>query len=258
MDHNQAVELQLAVKYVLGELPPVQRDEYEDHYIDCPDCAKDVYAVASLTDTVREVFSQEARKRAPAPVRERGGWFAWLKPAFAAPAFAVLVLFVVYQNAVTIPEAKRTADKQVTVYNATRAADKQVMVQNAIPQNSVMVVASTFPLHALNGRRGSVLEAKGEDKIEIRPEESVALLLNFTPDRVFDGYIGRLMDSAGKEVFPVTVPGSSTNKRVQLAIPAGVLKPGAYSLVFAGDPGAKGRGEGGEVLRYSFSVAFLQ
>ena len=245
MDCKQAEDLQLAVKYVLGELPPVQRDEYEDHYIDCPECAKDVYAAAAFTDTAREVFRQEGQSEAPGPVWERAGWLAWLKPAFAVPALAALLIVVAYQNMVTIPRAKRTAVTEATVPNV-RLPD------------SVIVAGSTFSLHALNGRRGDDGGAKEGDKIEVRPEESVALQLNFTPDRVFDSYMGRLMDSSGKEVFSVKFPGSSTNKRVQLAISAGTLKPGTYSLVFAGDPGAKGRGEGAEVLRYSFSVAFRQ
>src|SRR5215467_10542011 len=109
MDCKQAEDLQLAVKYVLGELSPVQRDEYEDHYIDCPECAKDVYAAAALTDTAREVFRQEERNEAPAPVRDgaqdraRGGWLAWLRPVVVAPAFAVLLLAVGYQGLVSVP-----------------------------------------------------------------------------------------------------------------------------------------------------------
>src|SRR5215472_5329810 len=106
MDHKQAVELQLAVKYVLGELPPVQRDEYEDHYIDCPDCAKDVYAAAAFTDTAREVFRQEGRSEAPVKVRERGAWFAWLRPALAVPAMLILLAIVGYQNLITLPRLK--------------------------------------------------------------------------------------------------------------------------------------------------------
>src|SRR5215472_16800869 len=108
MDHKQAEELQLAEKYVLGELPPVQRDEYEDHYIDCPECAKDVYALAAFTDTAREVFRQEARGEAPESTR--GGWpTAWLRPAFAVPAFAMLLIAFGYQSLVAVPRLKNAA-----------------------------------------------------------------------------------------------------------------------------------------------------
>jgi len=33
MDHNDAVRLQAAEKYVLGEFPPDLRDEYEEHFL---------------------------------------------------------------------------------------------------------------------------------------------------------------------------------------------------------------------------------
>ncbi len=48
MDHNEAIQLQAAVKYVLGELSPVQRDDYEEHYFDCAECAIDIKALAKL------------------------------------------------------------------------------------------------------------------------------------------------------------------------------------------------------------------
>src|SRR5258708_36304258 len=64
MDHNQALQLQAAVKYVLGELSQVQRDEYEEHYFDCAECAVDIKALATFADTTREVLRQERGKQA--------------------------------------------------------------------------------------------------------------------------------------------------------------------------------------------------
>ena len=59
MDHSEAVRLQAAVKYVLGELPPAQRDEYEEHCFDCAECALDLKAAAVFVDTTREVMRAE-------------------------------------------------------------------------------------------------------------------------------------------------------------------------------------------------------
>jgi len=58
MDHNGAIRLQAAVKYVLGELSQAQRDEYEEHYFDCAECAVDIKALATFADTAREVMPQ--------------------------------------------------------------------------------------------------------------------------------------------------------------------------------------------------------
>src|SRR5260370_7322314 len=107
MDHNEAIRLQAAVKYVLGELSPVQREEYEEHDFDCAECAIDLKALATFADTTREVLRQEkVNSFAKDPVPARGGWLRWFQPAVAVPAFAALLLIIAYQNAVTIPRAK--------------------------------------------------------------------------------------------------------------------------------------------------------
>src|SRR5260370_8539228 len=110
MDHNEAIRLQAAVKYVLGELSPVQREEYEEHYFDCAVCALDLKAAAAFVDASREVFKADkarAAEREAAPVR--GGWFGWLRPIVAGPAFAALLLVVPYPKVVTIPRARGDA-----------------------------------------------------------------------------------------------------------------------------------------------------
>jgi Putative zinc-finger len=35
MDHHQATQLTAVEKYLLDELPPELRDEFEEHYFDC-------------------------------------------------------------------------------------------------------------------------------------------------------------------------------------------------------------------------------
>jgi len=110
MDHNEAIQLQAAVKYVLGELSPVQQEEYEEHYFDCAECAVDLKALATFADTTREVLRQERANslaRDAAPARE--GWFRWLQPIVAVPAFAALLLIIAFQNTVTIPQAREEA-----------------------------------------------------------------------------------------------------------------------------------------------------
>ena len=42
MDHSEAVTKKMAESYLLEELTPEQRDAFEEHYFDCPECAKDV------------------------------------------------------------------------------------------------------------------------------------------------------------------------------------------------------------------------
>src|SRR5712691_3850098 len=128
MDHNEAIQLQAAVKYVLGELSPVQREEYEEHYFDCAECAVDIKALATFADTTREVLRLEREKQlakelAPA----RGGWLRWLQPVVAAPAFAALLLIVAYQNTVTLPHAREEASSAAAQLFVTSRTPKMAV-----------------------------------------------------------------------------------------------------------------------------------
>jgi hypothetical protein len=235
MNHNEAIKLQAAVKYVLGELSQVQRDEYEDHYIDCPECAKDVHAAAAFADNTREVFRQEKQSEPTKKAdRVRGWWFAWLKPIVAVPAFAALLLVVVYQNAVTIPRAKEQAT-----------------------HGAAQLFTSTFSLQMGNvrGERGE--EHLGEVKVPVQPNEAFALDFDFTPARAFNNYLCQLQDESGRSLLQVSIPGSSKNKEAHLAIPGGLVHPGKYSLVFTGVPSAREQGNREEVQRFGFTVEFL-
>ena len=230
MDCKQAEDLQLAVKYVLGELPPVQRDEYEDHYMDCPECAKDVYAAAAFTDTAREVFRQEGCGEAPAPVRERGRWFAWLRPTVAVPAMTLLLAIVGYQNLITVPHLKA----------GNSAAKAQVL-------NEVSLVAAYV--------RGE----RGEDavKVQVQKSETFALNFDFLPQRPFDHYLCQLQDEAGRMVFQTSIPAEKEIQEVHLLVPQGLRRAGKYSVVVAGDPGSKGEWDkANEVGRWNFVVDF--
>ena len=227
MDHNQAVELQLAVKYVLGELPPVQRDEYEDHYIDCPECAKDVYAAAAFTDTAREVFREEARGEAPTPARERvpSRWFAWLKPPFAVPAFAVLLVALGYQSFVSVPHWKA---------QATQATASRVL-----PMFS-LIKANT------RGPEGSV--------VHVRKGEPFGLFVDVPVDRTNRIYLLRLEDPAGNSTILRSLTYEEAQK-TQVVEPGN--RPGAYQIVVLGMTNPNGDPREASVLAtMKFKVEF--
>lgn len=63
MDHSEAVRMQAAARYVLGELSPVLREEYEKHFFDCAACALDVQAVAAFVDNVREALRHRGSEK---------------------------------------------------------------------------------------------------------------------------------------------------------------------------------------------------
>ena len=235
MDHNQALQLQAAVKYVLGELSQVQRDEYEEHYFDCAECAIDIKALATFADTTREVLRQEranqfAGELAPA----RAGWLRWLRPVFAVPAFAALLLIVAYQNTVTIPQAK----------NATARAATEIYGQSFLLQ----------PSDTRRGNEAIVNEAA----LDIQPNEGFLLQLDFIPSSSFPAYLCQLQDASGRILLQLNVPAEKAKKELHLPVPAGLLPaPGKYSVVFLGaDPVTRKAVNDSKLQYFTFNVAF--
>jgi hypothetical protein len=235
MDHNDAVRLQAAEKYILGEFPQNLRDEYEEHFFDCAECAVDVKAIAAFADTTREVLRRaetDAAQKAAAPAR--GGWFAWLRPIVAVPAFAVLLLVIGYQNTVTIPRK-----------------------QGMAALDASQVFTSSFSLKKADTLGSEDAKSAEEGKIQVRPDESFALQFDFTPRQAFDGYICQLQDESGRSLLQVKIPGTSANRELHFVVPGGVVRPAKYSLVLAGDPEASGRmTKTNEVSRLPFTVEF--
>src|SRR5271167_1626321 len=118
MDHNEAVRLQAAEKYLLGELPKEQHAAFEEHYFECSACAEEMKTTVAFMESSRQV----AREQVPETIGVKGlvaaspkteGWFAWLRPAFVVPVFAALLLFIGYQNGVTIHNLKQAPSNVV-------------------------------------------------------------------------------------------------------------------------------------------------
>ena len=61
MDHQSAVDRNLAERYILGELTPKEVAEFEEHFFDCPMCAADIRRggrfVANLKVEIRSAVS---------------------------------------------------------------------------------------------------------------------------------------------------------------------------------------------------------
>jgi Putative zinc-finger len=231
MDHLDAKRLQAAEKYVLGELPPELRDEYEEHYFDCADCAEDIKAASAFVGASRDIFRDEPAPvvRVPAVKPAPGGfsgWFAWLRPAIAVPVMVSLVAIITFQ-AVTERSAK----------------DRLSSTETQAFQSSFRVQGST---------RGA-----GEiAKISMGPREAFGLDFDFTPSSMSSSYEGRILDESGKSLLTISLPGNLANKEVHLAIPGGLLSPGQYTLVVAkNDTSTKSEGSK-EVQRFRFAIEF--
>lgn len=107
MDHTRATELHAAERYLLGELPAEEAEDFERHYFECTECAEAVEGGTEFITNARVVLGEREPQTNRAPVvirkaeRKQSRWFwpQWI-PVAAAVTFGVVAL---YQGTVLIP-----------------------------------------------------------------------------------------------------------------------------------------------------------
>jgi anti-sigma factor RsiW len=112
MDHEVVVRQKMTERYLLNELDPQAREEFEEHFFDCQDCALDVRAGDLFIEQSKVVLAEHfepasAGLHVPVPAYVKPGWtpwMRWLRPALVVPVMAVLLTVVAYQNLVTLPQ----------------------------------------------------------------------------------------------------------------------------------------------------------
>ncbi len=222
MDHDVVVRQKVTEKYLLGELEPEARLEFEEHFFDCPDCALDVRAGALFVEQSKIVLAEKsvpvsAGLPVTVPASAKPGWFAWLRPAFAAPVLALLLAVVAYQNLVTYPRLHQALNR---------------------PQ--------VLPFAAVNvGTWGS-----GGPVIQARPGEGFLLFVRIPPDG-YARHTAELYNPAGKLEWSLTMPATPGQDQWPVQVPAARREAGTYVLVVRGVTEA---GENKEVGRASFEL----
>jgi anti-sigma factor RsiW len=103
MEHNRAVEIQAVERYLLGEMPPEEREDFEEHYFTCAESAEDVRAAARFRANARELL-RNPEQFAPPENERRSSWLRWpsLIPVAASLLFAGVVWYQAKQQPVMV------------------------------------------------------------------------------------------------------------------------------------------------------------
>ncbi|MGB7282709.1 MAG: hypothetical protein WBE13_10640 [Candidatus Acidiferrum sp.] len=235
MDHSEAVRLQAAEKYLLGELPKEQRAEYEEHYFDCAACAEELKMTVAFMESARQVAQEEVHELVGVGPKRvaagSGGWFGWLlKPAFAVPVFAALLLLIGYQNGVTIPGLKQSTSHVATAE-----------------------VVKSFSLMSV-GTRG---EGSASLNIVVSPKEDFGLDVDM-PGNSASGYLCEIEDDSGKVLFTLPISEEAAKRSVHINIPGGSLQPGKYTFVIiTGQASVPETGHANAAAQLPFSIEFV-
>jgi hypothetical protein len=231
MDHDMVVRNKMTERYLLGELDPVARDEFEEHFFDCADCALDVRAGALFVDQSKIVLagkSETVPTRSPvSTIPVKTGWLAWLapvlRPAFLVPAMAVLLAVIGYQNWATYSHLQQASNSPQVLPWA---------------QVNVGTYGSSAPV------------------ITTHPGEGFLLLVRIPPEGIYSYYTAELYNPARKLEWSLTIPVTSEQQKSGqdqwlVQVPAANREAGSYKLTVRGVTAA---GESKDVGQASFEL----
>jgi hypothetical protein len=230
MNHREAVNMMAAERYLLDELGPDAREEFEEHYFDCQECALELRAGSAFVDAAKDQLSglktdYQVRAHAAASSLKPRLWESWWRPAFAAPVFAAMVLILGFQNLVTLPTLRKAANEP-----------------------RIVVVA---PLHG--GTRGSdrpTFSADRDHGLALPIELSAEPGLPFAVSYSFD-----LRDPQGNIAWNTstlaTAQDANGEQALSIVIPGRMLRNGTYSLTITS---VSANGERTAIQRDDFDI----
>lgn len=206
MDHQEAARAQTVERYMLGELRGAERDEFENHFFECTECAEAVRSGVWLADNAAAEWRSSPALESVKVPSQRRSWLQsrWWQAAFAAPAFALSAVSLLWM------EDHRRLQSEVDLALA--------------PQG--------FSSVQLNTTRGA-----GEATVT-RDRRFFAVSFYIEPDALPEYAV----EIAGNGIAPATVllP-QQKNQRYNILLPVARYRSGAYSIDVKGGPGTDGR-----------------
>jgi hypothetical protein len=201
MDHDQAMKMHAAERYLLDELSADERDDFEEHYFMCAKCADEVRSAFTLADNTHAVLKDEIRGAAAVSIKPRRffSWWAWLRPAIAAPIAAALLLGItLYQSMVEVPRLERQ------LADATRPR----VIQSVVARSAT----------------------RGDDPVITISEHDqfLQLTLDINPTMPVSSYTCEVYDAAGALRFVVPANAPANGGSLNLLLPSMGLNPGRY------------------------------
>ena len=228
MDHDMVVRQKMTERYLLDELDPAARDEFEEHFFDCKDCAVDVRAGALFVEQSKVVLAEKpepvaAGLPATAAVPAKSGWLAWLRPAVVVPVMVMLLAVIGYQNLVIYPQLQQALNSP-----------------QVLPWASVNV--GTY------GSEGPV--------ITTRRGEGFLLFVRIPPENGYSHYTAELYNPGGKLEWSLTIPVASGKEisaqdQWPVQVPGANREAGSYTLTVRGVTAA---GESKDIGHTSFEL----
>jgi hypothetical protein len=219
MDHETAIQLQAAERYVLDEFSPEQRADFEEHFFSCPGCADEVRSATILAANAKAVLQQAAESNTgKAAVERPNPWNRFFWPLTASAALNLVLL------------AGFGVARWQPGQHPGGAIEPQFYHSYGVPAASRSTVSS-FMLPAGSRFFGARFD--------------------LMPGQRFESFEYQILDSAGASRSGRALPSpGGENSELELAVPVASLGPGEYVLVLSG----REQGQLTEIARARFSI----
>ena len=216
MDHKLAESLQSVDRYLLNELPPDQRTQFEEHLFDCPLCADQVRQSFTVLENLKQVLREE-KETATNARAVHAGWRDWFRIPSLVPTLAALLLACLagYQHLEML--SPQTAE----ILPLPAAVLMPVARGESVAQVTVAPGAALFRL-----------EVKGDSA---RP----------------DAFACEFRNAAGAGILTLNAPPQpATDFDLQIQLPAKTFPPGRYQLIL------RPASEPDRIITYPFAVQY--
>jgi hypothetical protein len=202
MEHKDAIRLQAAERYLLGELSDTERDEFEQHFFACSICGQEVRAGAIFQENARALFREQ-----PGRIFAQPGWWEWLslRPATAWSLACLLLILLA-------------------------GASYEALVAHSLKREIAdLRTPQTYASFFLRGA------TRGAEQVIDLPAKSrfFGLSLDLPPGPMPENCLAELVSESGTSLFsvPLSKP-SAPGEAANVLIPASSVNPGRrYTLI---------------------------
>ena len=221
MDHNQSTNLMAVEQYLLDELTPELRDEFEDHFFDCQECATDLRATAAFMAAARQEFKANPVPKPGKASRGKSFSAPFWPSALVWSALAASLLVIAYQNIMVFPR-----------------------LQSEIAELKAPEILPVLSLVGGNSRGGQI------PSIAVAAAHPFLLSLDIPTQDRFSSYTCLLYSPSGTLVWRVEVSPQAARDTVSIRVPSTDKLPGEYTLAVQGNL----NGTSTDLPRYKFAL----
>jgi hypothetical protein len=221
MDHNQSTNLMAVEKYLLDELTPELRDEFEEHFFDCQECATDLRATSAFMAAARQEFKANPVPKPGKAARGKSFSAPFWPSALVWSALAASLLVIAYQNIMLLPR-----------------------LQSEIAELKAPEILPVISLVGGNSRGGQTAA------VTVGAAHPFLLSLDIPTQDRFPSYTCLLYSPSGTLTWRVEVTAPAARDTVSIRVPSTDTLPGEYTLAVQGNLA----GTSVDLARYKFAL----